>query len=130
MHIKYPHHFSHTTEDTAGQLQASWNQADRSPMSSAALKSSQSQRISKWLNLLVWSHWMYEEGQARKKAEKSFCVSLLYISQYLRYALSWFFANYTVILSKNFEMPFLDFRVNELASAIDIQGVKETYFLD
>lgn len=70
MHIKYLHNFSHTIEDTAGQLQASHNQADRSPMPSATLNSSQSYCIFKLLKLLICSAWMYEEGQARKKANK------------------------------------------------------------
>lgn len=87
MHIKYLHNFSHTIEDTAGQLQASCNQADRSPMPSAALNFSHSYCIFKPLNLLICSGWMHEEGQAKKKAEKSLKVFLLDISQYLEYAL-------------------------------------------
>lgn len=70
-------------EDTVGQLQAFCNQADMSPMPSATLNSSQSYCIFKLLNLLIYSGWLYKEGQARKKAEKSLCLFLLDISQYL-----------------------------------------------
>lgn len=107
-HIIFTHYWGHSWP-AAGILQSS-RQVTHVFSSTKILYC-----ISKWLNLPIWSDWMHEEGQPRKKTEKSLSVFLLDISRYLRYTLIWFFANCIVISSKNFEMSFLDFGINQWA---------------